>query len=100
MGETLEEAVVHVDNEVFSEAETIEKENLIRKLRKLSQPIIVSNNSSVAKTEEINEKINEYIVRGKDGNYSCGYCGKIGDKKNYNIKSHIETHMEGLSYPC
>ena len=67
MNETLEEAVVHIDNEGFTEAETIKRENIIRKPRNLSQPIFVSNNSSVTNTEEIDEKISEYIVRGKDG---------------------------------
>ena len=101
MKDTLEEEeVVNVDYEHYTETETIKKENVIRKPRKLSQPIMVANNSAVTNTEEIDEKISEYIVRGEDGNYSCGYCGKSGDKWKNNMRNHVETHMEGLSFPC
>ena len=102
MNETLEEAIVNVEDEPFTETETFKKANVIRRPRKLSQPIMVANNSAVSNTEEIDKKISEYVIRGEDGIYSCGYCGKVGDKtKNiYNMRNHVETHMEGLSFPC
>ena len=99
MNETLEEAIVNVEDEPFTETETFKKEHVMRKPRKVSQPIMVASNSAVTNTEEIDQKISEYIVRGEDGKYSCGYCGKsatlLGD-----IKRHIETHIEGLSFSC
>ena len=96
MNETFEEAVVDVDNET----EIFKKENVIRKPRKLSQPVVVAKNSSVTNTEEIDQKIHEYVIRGENGVYSCGYCGKVGDKKIDHMRNHIETHMEGLSFSC
>ena len=98
LNETLEEGVVNVD--YFTETETIKKENVIRKPRKLSQPIVVAGNSAVNNIEEIDQKISQFVIRGEDGIYSCGYCGKVGDKNVVNMKNHIETHMEGLSYNC
>ena len=34
-----------------------------------------------------------------DGKWICTKCGKIGRDK-YATKMHIETHIEGMSYPC
>ena len=100
MYETLKEAVGDVDNERFTETETFKKENVIRKPRRVSQPVVVANNSSVTNTEEIDQKISEYVIRGEDGVYSCGYCGKVGDRNVFHMRNHVETHMEGLSFSC
>merc|ERR1712126_527838 len=50
--------------------------------------------------DKINDKIEEYITWDDQGIYNCTYCGKIGDKYKSHIKNHIETHLEGLSFPC
>ena len=36
-----------------------------------------------------------------DGIWTCTRCGKT-DKRNTaaRVKSHIETHIEGIEYPC
>ena len=63
--------------------------------------IVMSKNSP--NLDEINQKINENMFKNEDGSYTCGICGKIGvDVKNrkVNMRNHVETHMEGLSYPC
>jgi len=100
MNDTLEEAVINVEENYFTETETKKKENVIRKPRKLSQATMVAKNSAVANTEEIDQKIGEYVIRGEDGIYSCGYCGKAGDRNIVHMRNHVETHMEGLSFPC
>lgn len=48
---------------------------------------------------EVEEKINSNIVQNEDGKLACGLCGKTATTRQ-NIKSHIQTHMDGLSYPC
>ena len=48
---------------------------------------------------EIEEKINEFLVKMDSGNFKCTICGKEGNRSR-NVKNHIETHMEGLSFPC
>ena len=50
--------------------------------------------------EDIEAKIAENITRDDDGTFSCQLCGKSGVKKRQNINNHVETHMEGLSFPC
>ena len=50
--------------------------------------------------EEINQQLSEYVIRGEDGLYSCGYCDKSGGKNFYNMRNHVEIHIEGLSFPC
>ena len=49
---------------------------------------------------EIDGKIEEYIARDDQGLYNCTFCGKTGERKRSNIKNHIETHLEGLSFLC
>ena len=70
-------------------------EKEIMKPRKLSTSTLVANNSN----NEIDQQLSEFIVRGEDGVYSCGYCGKAGTHLGH-LKNHVETHMEGLSFPC
>ena len=47
----------------------------------------------------------KYIERLEDGHVKCTVCGKVSTDKRKdirltNMKYHIETHIEGLSYPC
>lgn len=52
--------------------------------------------------ETLDEKINEQIERDQDGNFRCRMCGKTSSRKHtkVNMKHHVETHFEGLSFPC
>ena len=54
--------------------------------------------------DEVKEKIKQCIETDADGNMRCTICGKegVGAKRNvrWNLEQHIETHIEGLSYPC
>ena len=65
-----------------------------------SSSVAVTGSFSDLNTAEIDEKIAEYLVRAEDGTYSCGVCGKAGDNKRQNMRNHVETHIEGLSFPC
>ena len=59
--------------------------------------VIAVNSEDV---KQIDDKIEEYIVKDDNGKYKCNFCGKLGDKSRSHIKNHIETHFEGLSFPC
>ena len=48
--------------------------------------------------DDVNEKIRTLIEK-IEGGFSCKVCGKTS--KNYqNHKRHVETHIDGLSFPC
>ena len=47
---------------------------------------------------EINSKINE-LLETTDGLFVCKACGK-SSRDRRNIGRHVETHIEGLSFPC
>merc|ERR1712126_804151 len=49
--------------------------------------------------EEIDQKLYEHMEKNSDGRYSCKICSKTALDKT-NMKFHVETHMEGLSFPC
>ena len=48
---------------------------------------------------EVNNRIEQHIEALDDGKYKCELCGKIASLKHH-IKNHIETHLDGLSFPC
>jgi len=48
---------------------------------------------------ELEGKISEQIETDELGNHRCKLCGKEFAQRGH-MKNHIETHMEGLSYPC
>ena len=62
-----------------------------------SEGVIAVNSEDV---KQINDKIEEYIARDETGRYKCNFCGKLGDKFKSHMRNHIETHLEGLSFPC
>ena len=49
--------------------------------------------------QELEEQINQYLEKCQDGLFRCTLCGKTG-KLSRNVKTHIETHIEGLEFPC
>ena len=106
--EKTENTDIHFENnsETDSRRETSQKiksetpQNGRRRPRKTtSSSVVVAGSFSDLNTEEINQKIEEYLVRAEDGTYSCGACGKAGTHLG-DMRKHMETHMEGLSFPC
>ena len=49
---------------------------------------------------EIDEQIEQNIIKNSDGTYSCQFCGKYSGRKIDHCRNHIETHLEGLSFNC
>ena len=49
--------------------------------------------------DELNQSIEEEIVRESNGVYKCNRCQKSFTKIS-NVKEHIEKHFDGLSFPC
>ena len=57
---------------------------------------------SASSMEEINTLIAKYLSRNDDGTYSCIKCGKNGSKNGSarDMRNHIETHLNGISFTC
>ena len=59
----------------------------------------ISLNANVNEPNDIDEKLMEHVVRLPNRTLQCKICGNTASKLS-NIKNHIETHMDGLSFPC
>ena len=49
--------------------------------------------------EELERAIDEKIIVDSNGLKSCSVCGKTS-KHNGHMREHVESHIEGLSFPC
>ena len=83
--------VKSIVKETFDEKRQEEGTNEIAKFEKIAS---ISTN-----IQELEEQINQYLEKCSDGLYRCTLCGKTGNRSN-NVKMHIETHIEGLEFPC
>ena len=92
---------------IFDENNLIDLTNSIKE-RGMIQPIIVrKSNDENTKFEigfsgitELDEKIQEMMVVDKMlGIFTCTVCDKTTKHRN-DMKRHIETHIDGLSFPC
>ena len=62
---------------------------------KLSTDIVYPDNIL-----QVEEQIQQNIVKNMDGTYSCNLCGKNSGRQVGHCRNHIETHLEGLSFNC
>ena len=67
----------------------------------LTVPVDAVNSMSPLDTnkEDHKVKLDSMMVKAKNGEYTCKVCGKAF-KKPAHMREHVETHIEGLSYPC
>ena len=86
-------AVGSMKTEMFSPAE------------KKHNPILIeyparpaATKQSVMYGEHVAEKIESMMDYG-DGRWTCNVCG-LSKKAKSHIKEHVETHIEGIAYPC
>ena len=59
----------------------------------------ISLNTNGNELNDIDEKLMEHVARLPNKTLQCKICGKTASQLS-NIKNHIETHVEGLSFPC
>ena len=102
--EALKEQNVDQVNENKGLAGVEDDENVPVKPRNYSRA--ASSNNEVAKfdagsmtAEEINLKKNE-LYQKIDGVWSCLACSYTTSRTSGHMRSHVETHMEGLCYTC
>ena len=54
---------------------------------------------SFSDISELEQTIEQNLLRDDDGMFRCAMCSKITKNRGH-LKEHIETHIEGLSFPC
>ena len=59
----------------------------------------MTSNGSSNEWHEIDQKLYENMRSLGEGKYECNVCQKMIPHKT-KMKLHVETHMEGLSFPC
>ena len=69
------------------------------KIATADKPIISVQSSDIHSLEELDQKVEKSYSKDSNGLYACHYCGK-SLKHRGAIKEHVETHFEGLSFPC
>ena len=62
--------------------------------------IVNIDEDTASNIEEIDAKIAENVLKDIDGTFVCKLCGKSGVKQKIQMKYHVETHLQGLSFPC
>ena len=105
-------------NESVSKAESTEALNESFELKKSSyvhsntirRPVQRNTTKTISlnvdDVNNINQKADELIETLPDGSLKCTHCGKIASKGNLkqqcrqNMRNHVETHLDGLSFDC
>ena len=87
----------HVQDTPIEEKKTKSSNQSFRPKRSIAK---VSTDISQENLSELEEQIEQNIIRNSDDTYSCKICGKNSGKWKTHIKNHIETHLEGLSFNC
>ena len=73
----------------------VSKERKVAKVDKVLMPVSSEYISDVQNT------VQQYMEKDAAGNAKCIICGKQAvDGRLRNLEYHIETHLEGLSFPC
>ena len=103
--EDQDEEAGNKEAEHFDHEEILNRESTRENVnKKPSEPRVIAKvNSDISPNNisEINEQIEQYVVKNLDGTNSCKICGQNSGKKKTNIRNHIESHhLEGLCFNC
>ena len=66
----------------------------------------VSFQGSLTSVDDVEQKVMEFLGENEIGDFLRKLCGKVdkarygGQRKSRNMKNHIETHLEGISFSC
>ena len=77
----------------------IEPKTQITELALTKDEEYVSNQISTDNYSQVRALSDQYIETLEDGTFSCSMCGMSGKLKHV-IQYHVETHLDGLSFPC
>ena len=82
----------------YSESESSHESNVIAAVADRKQSVLLDENmKNIA--EQIDSMIETLI--GEDFKWKCRVCGKgTKSRQKRDMSRHVETHIEGISYPC
>lgn len=66
---------------------------------RISRNAVVLKSDSLKNIDELEQKLCELMEKESDGMWRCLVCSKIF-RKPIHMKEHVETHIEGLNFPC
>ena len=97
---TVLETLISDDENQRVQKDILEKPDDHEKLitTKLKKKIVI-NSEEVENIEELDAKIIEHMEKTVDGKWMCNICEKKMRHKVH-VKEHVETHIEGLTFPC
>ena len=91
--------------EPFDEKPFLENDNMVEikdfgniTVKTTKEKIISVQSVNYQDIEELDETIEEMMEK-VDGTWKCTRCGKMCKRKG-TIREHIETHIDGLNFPC
>ena len=90
----LEEKGLHVSNQEDTVVSYTEKARRNAPNKKIQNFVCDFKN-----TEELDKRIFKLLERDSDGMWRCTVCSKVTTRIGH-MKHHVETHIEGLSFPC
>ena len=72
---------------------------IIDNQRNLNETVSMPEDSSL---EDVKMKVLEYYEKDEGGNSRCKFCDRVMKGKNHiqDMKRHIETYLDGVSYSC
>ena len=76
-----------------------------KRIPKTNNVIALNGNGSVGSLDDMKIETEKYIENIEDDHVKCTVCGKQSTEERKwiriaNMRRHVETHMEGLSYSC
>ena len=93
-----DETSAKIDENNYKE-ETIVARSKPKFVRDVAKAVVSVSSADIS---EVKMTVQQYIERLDHGSVRCTICGKVntGRDGKKNLENHIETHLEGLSFPC
>ena len=64
-----------------------------------SRMLVAKNIAALPGSTRFSNAVNQHLEKDEAGMWKCKLCGKTANTRQH-LKNHIETHLDGLSFPC
>ena len=94
-----DELSTKIDDNIFKEEKTLVVRSKPKYVKEVSKAVVPVSSAEIS---EVKKTVQQYIERLDGGSVRCTICGKVNSGRDgkRNLENHIETHLEGLSFPC